>query len=70
MLQGNWKDKLGDIFYHFFVTFKGSLTSFAERNASQGGYGIKSNDDIASMEKAQQLFDHPLAVDAVNVDKT
>ena len=49
-----------------FVIFQGSLISSAEKkNTSQGGYGVKSNDNIASMEQANQLSDHPLAIDAV-----
>jgi len=30
------------------------------------GYGVKSGVDLASMEKAQPLSDHPLAIDAVS----
>ena len=57
-----------------FVIFQGSLPSSIVGNSSQhekregGGYGVKSNDNIASMEQTNQLSDHPLAIDAVNVE--
>ena len=51
-----------------FVIFQGPLTSsFEKSTTSQAGYGVKSNDNIASMEQANQLSDHPLAIDAVNM---
>lgn len=30
------------------------------------GYGLKSGVDLADMEKAQPLSEHPLAIDAVS----
>ena len=33
----------------------------------RAGYGVKSLVDLADMEKAQPLSDHPLAIDAVRV---
>lgn len=68
-IQDDWKDKLGEYFTISFLTFQGSLISSTEGNKSQGGYGIKSTADIASMETPHQLSDHPLAIDAVNVNK-
>ena len=65
-----------NIFEDSFVIFQGSLPSSIERNSSQqerregGGYGVKSNDNIASMEQTNQLSDHPLAIDAVNVESS
>ena len=59
-----------------FVIFQGSLPSSIEGNSSQhgnregGGYGVKSNDNIASMEQTNQLSDHPLAIDAVNLESS
>ena len=62
-----------NIFKDSSVIFQGSLPSSIEENTSQrqrgeGGYGVKSNDNIASMEQTNQLSDHPLAIDAVNVE--
>ena len=59
-----------------FVIFQGSLPSSIVGNSSQhekreeGGYGVKSNDNIASMEQTNQLSDHPLAIDAVNLESS
>ena len=59
-----------NVFEDSSVIFQGSLPSSIERNtSSQGGYGVKSNDDIASMEQVNQLSDHPLAIDAVNKER-
>ena len=35
----------------------------------RAGYGVKSLVDLADMEKAQPLSDHPLAIDAVSLVK-
>ena len=75
--RDNWEDNLQrNTFKDSSFIFQGSLPSSIEENTSQkqgrggreGGYGVKSNDNIASMEQTNQLSDHPLAIDAVNVE--
>ena len=72
--RDNWEDNLQrNTFKDSSFIFQGSLPSSIEENTSQkqgrgggeGGYGVKSNDNIASMEQANQLSAHPLAIDAV-----
>jgi hypothetical protein len=57
-----------DIYIYIFVLLSESSEKSLDVSSTNqhAGYGVKSGVDLASMEKAQPLSDHPLAIDAVS----
>ena len=49
-----------------FVLGETSQAVDVKSTNQHAGYGLKSGVDLADMEKAQPLSEHPLAIDAVS----